>query len=408
MKADKWKSGVTLFLSGMVVFHVLVLWQLRTQIAEGFGDFTVFNTAGKLVLHGQARQMYDPETQWLTQREFASEVQMRNGPLLYVRPPFEAVLFAPFCGLSFPAAWAAWTVVKLALLFAIPFLLKPYIQPMWFSPPLAGFFSLGFFPVSVDLLHGQDSILYLFILVLCFRALRQSADLRAGMFLGLGLIKFHLVLPIALLFLLRGKWRVVAGFLLAGVALLLVSTGLMGWAGVASYPQYLWDFSNASGVGVSAWQMPNVRALLAACAQALGHPQHLAGIVALAALLGVVFVAWLWRSADDDPQSVSIGFSLAIVISILFSYYAYPYDLTALLLPLMVLSGSFIHDAELRGYPRTIFLTSAILLGLSPLFWILLLRSRQFYWVGFLAVFLMGIALTLAMWRERNAGSHAA
>ena len=97
-----------------------LLWLERDSILDGYGDFTSFYTAGRIVAGGHSASLYDPKTQWQVQQEFASKVKIRSGPLPYVRPPFEALLFLPFAYLAYPTAFVVWMALKVALLLALP------------------------------------------------------------------------------------------------------------------------------------------------------------------------------------------------------------------------------------------------------------------------------------------------
>lgn len=60
-------------------------------------------------------------------------------------------------------------------------------------------------------MQGQTTVLLLILFSLTYVSLKQSQDLRAGFFLGLGLFKFPVVFPFAIICLLRRKWKMLAG-----------------------------------------------------------------------------------------------------------------------------------------------------------------------------------------------------
>jgi hypothetical protein len=74
------------------------------------------------------------------------------------------------------------------------------------------------------------------------------------------------------------------------------------------------------------------------------------------------------------------------VISLLVSYYSNSYDLTLLLLPLLLLGKSFVEKrVEKRaGWPQILFLGVAAILLCTPLFWIFFLQSEQVGWTALL------------------------
>src|SRR5690348_6966952 len=87
------RSALVLALVAMAGMHAWVFFSLRQEVRQGYPDFTAFYAAGKCVRRGLGSQLYSVETQAQIQREFASGVKIRNGPLPFTHPPFEAPLF---------------------------------------------------------------------------------------------------------------------------------------------------------------------------------------------------------------------------------------------------------------------------------------------------------------------------
>src|SRR4029077_20601165 len=203
------------FLTGMFLLHALLFWSLREKIRQGYSDFSIFYTAGMIFRQGHADRLYDTGLQFRIQREFASQVYIRQGALPCNHPPFEAVLFAPLAGLSYTAAYTAWDLLNLAILAALPFLLRSYVPLLQRYPTILWWLAmLAFFPVFAALLQGQDSILLLLIFSLTYIAFRKNQEFAVGCWLGLGLFRFHLVLPLMLILLLHRKRKALLGFLL--------------------------------------------------------------------------------------------------------------------------------------------------------------------------------------------------
>ncbi len=405
MNFAKWKRLTVVFLLGMAAINVAVLWSERNFALLGYGDFASFYTAGKLAQSGEASHLYDRDAQWRVQQEFASSVTIRQGPLPYIRPPFEALFFVPFAYLEYKTAYLVWTAVKILILFAIPFLLNPYLPGRALLPPLlTGVVLLSYAPVAVDLLHGQDAILFFLIFILAFIALRRGAEVSAGLWLGAALFKFHLVLPIILIFLLRRKLRLVGGFAVAAVAVAIVSGLTVGWNTLLTYPEYLWHLNRASNAGVVAPQtMVNVRGLTTLLFGRIAMPAHMNWFLIPVMILGSALGALAWRPSDDrDSRLMSAGFSLAIVLTILGSYYAYSYDLTLLALPIMLLGDLFLTTPEIPLWSKRLFYGAAGVLLFSPLFWVMILRLTELYWLAF-AVMAFAASLPPAMkvWRRQ-------
>src|SRR5437773_11185140 len=109
-------------------------WNSRDLIRKGYPDFTIFYSAGKILREGLGVKLYDESTQYRIQQEFAAGVSIRQGPLPYNHPPFEALLFLPFTYLPYFSAYLLSNVITLRLLCHFPFLLRPLFPPPTLAP----------------------------------------------------------------------------------------------------------------------------------------------------------------------------------------------------------------------------------------------------------------------------------
>ena len=395
---SKYRLIVLACLISSAVFNAVLVYNARGAIFEGYGDFASFYTAGKIVQRGQRHHLYDSGLQWQVQREFAARVSVRRGPLPYVRPPFEALMFLPLAYVSYPRACALWMALNIVFLFAIPVVLARYLpRDRWALLYLEGPLCMSLAPVALNFMQGQDALLLALLLALAIAALQHRADFRCGMWLALGLFKFHLVLPIVLIFALRGKTKVVLGSIVTGAVLVLVSAMMVGVRGVIAYPGYLWSLGRLSTAGVFAPEvMPNLRGLFAAFHVASGVTAD--WIVIACMIVGVVLVARLWKPADDtDPTLAPAGYSLAVLVALLTSYYAYSHDLTLLILPLLLLGG-FARASKLGAWTAGAIVVFIGLPLFTPLYWIVIVRFRNFYWLSLMLLLLSaGLAYTMIM-----------
>jgi hypothetical protein len=375
------KLGI-LCLAGFAALNAGMIWRLRDSILEGYGDFASFYTAGQIVRSGQSARLYDPALQWKIQQQFASTVKIRLGPLPYIRPPFEALLFLPFAYLTYPTACFVWMALKLILLLTLPLLLpRPDDGDSAIpTPAVVTLICLGFFPVAFDLIQGQDSVLLLLIVVLGLRLLLRNADLACGAVLALGIFKFHLVIPLIAILVLRKKFRVALGFVAVSSVLFTISLEMVHWSGVLAYPRYLWGLNLQPGLGmvVKPKSMPNIRGLITVLLGngplPTGAHWFLAGLV----VFGIIVASRPWPG--NNRRSIVVGFSFAIVVTLVTSYYANSYDLILLLVPILFLGKTFLQCSEIRGWPRRIFLSTAGLLLFTPFLWVLALRVDRFGW----------------------------
>ena len=363
------------FCVGMIVLHALVWWMARRQVVEGLPDFRIFYTAGRMLQRGQGTSLYDDSLQLSTQREFVPPARFGATPLPYNHPPFEALLYLPLVQLSYLQAYFLWDVLNLGLLVATIWRLRLWLPNLSAEFPLLLYLvPLAFFPVAYALMQGQDSILLMALYGLAYGCLRRGRDLEAGVYLGLGLFKFHLVLPFVFILLLRRRWRAIAGLAAVALGEAAVSWALVGWEQLRYYPSYAWHINRVQQIRIIVpSNMPNLRGLLTGwkwSAAARPWPEI--------ALLGVSFALLVWAAGQWQPASLTDerrwnrGFSIALIVTFLTGYHGYNQDLSILLLPLLLTADFVLGAAKDRAST-----TTKLFLGLMffiPLYLVLTLK----------------------------------
>jgi len=371
--SNRFRHAATCFLLTVVIVEAGVAWNLRGMVAAGYPDFTAFYTAGKLVRQGLGSHLYDPAEQWREQQQFAREVAIRQGPLPYLRLPFEALLFVPLTFLPYSAAYVFWFLLNLGVAIGVTLFLRRRLASLHEFPAwLPVLVTAGFVPVFLTLLQGQDSILVLLFYSLAFVALREGADFRAGCWVGLGLIKPHLVLPFVAIMFLRGKRKLAAGFLLVAAILSAVSVAMVGWSGLLRYPGYLWELEQHTERGlVQPRDNPNLRGLVEGLGSGLMSSQVITGVIAI---LSVDLMVWVWvRARSSSGGRVGdLIFCQALLVSLLVSYHSFAYDLSVLLLPILLLLPGC--QKGPRGLARCASFGPGVLLLFGPIFPLLWLR----------------------------------
>jgi hypothetical protein len=337
-------------------------------MGKGYFDFANFYTAGVLVHRGLGAELYNSVTEWKVQQEFSSEVKERRGPMRYLRPPFEALFFSLFAIWPYPKALLIWTVLKLAILLAIPFVVvrdRPWKEV--FPPWAAGILVLGTFPACMELLLGQDAILLAFLYAICFWQLDIGRDVAAGFALGLALFKFQFALPFVIILWIAGRRKVLAGFAISAAILAGLSAAVVGWRGLLNYPAYLLTFNRTTNVGIAPNLQMTLRGLLTLFVGRAPYPGRIHWLLVPIAVAAIVYAGLLWRKAGKP--FLAEGFGLAAVVAIVTSYYAYSYDLLLLLVPLLAMRtrpGGLPKADPLTRYLET---GGLLLLLLTPLYW---------------------------------------
>jgi hypothetical protein len=384
MPNKKYRALLFLFLAGMLCLHLTIAWDAMDLIRKGYPDFTTFYSGASILRQGLGRQLYDEQTQYRVQLQFAAGVSIRQGPLPYIHPPFEALLFIPFTWISYPAAFVLWDVLNLGFLLLLFYLLRPAVPWLKQVPAAAWLLgSLAFFPVFFALLQGQDILVLVVLFGAAYVLLRGNRDLAAGCCLGLGVFRFHLVAPLILILLLQKRKKAIAGFLGTASALGLVSVAIVGWQGALSYPSNVWHLEQSMErrQTIVPIRMASVRGLLDNLL-VLSTSKRVSDVaIAVVSLALVVFAARRWKTgsrADFD-----LGFALCVIITVLVSYHTLAYDLSLLLLPLALTIQHFFSGCEdgsgvVPQRSRIGLLVVLFLLFFSPLHAFLVMRDGHY------------------------------
>jgi|HubBroStandDraft_1064217.scaffolds.fasta_scaffold10280_4 hypothetical protein len=384
-----------LYVAGVLLIHLLVVWNARDLILKGYPDFTIYYTAGSMLRQGLGHALYDDRVQFQVQRTFAPQVATRLGALPFNHPPFEAVLFIPFSYFPYRLAYLLWGLVNFAMLAVLPILLRWQVPVLARNPAAAWrltVVSLTFFPAFFALLQGQDAILLLFLYSLAFVSLRKNRLISAGAWLACGLFKFHLVLPFLVLTLIQekraqGRKRILTGFVLVGGVLAAVSVVAVGVRQIISYPRYVLGLEKTMAMGaIMPSDMPNLRGILYLMASNLRHFDILVICISAAVYL---LTAWISTLPDNDRDAHPIDadqhdlkFSLAVFATVLVSYHGLGYDLCLLGLPALLLLGQLAGKIRLTSWPGAAIGVGLAVLLFSPLQLVLLMRYNRLGLLG--------------------------
>ena len=202
-----------------VRFQARVLDFLRDGVP--MADFLVYFDAAKSLRLGGP--LYD----------FAAAVGMPNGPV-FKYPPFYAIVLAPFALYPVQSVYTGWFLLNLALLGLTGYLLafrlwRPF-KPASVAPAyLIGIGILNFGPVWESLIRGQmDVVILTAAVVVLLLARARKAELLAGVLLAL-VTMLKLYPGLLLIYLLvQRRWRILAGFAAASLALIVLSGLVVG------------------------------------------------------------------------------------------------------------------------------------------------------------------------------------
>jgi len=374
------RNNLAIFLLAMIGLHLFMLWQERWALPIGFPDFSIFYTAGTILRTGHGSQLYDQALQESVQASFAAGGIANRGSILpYFHPPFEAVFFVPFTWTSYFNAYLIFAVVNLLIIVGLSLTLRRELTalqslPAWLWPVAA----LGFTPIFIALMQGQDSIFLLFSYVMAYSALRRGADTKGGAWLALGLCKYHLVLPFMTAFLVERRKKVIFGFSAVVLLLAVIAFAAVGRAGLQSYPQFAWSSEHSMRYVWNNFHgnTTNLRGLLLeflpVAQQQPSSKSAFALIVALS-LMTLAIADYVWLKAPAYGPGRDLAFALNLVATLLVSYHAFVQDMSILFLAILLVMNVLLSDWPVPLWSRQLLMGSAAVLACAPVYLVLIL-----------------------------------
>lgn len=403
------------FFAFLLLFHLMLFWHAKNDALRGSADFSAFYSAVRMVRSGQGPQLFDIAAQGRMQSALYPNVTTRSGTLIYDHPPFEALLYLPLAFVSYPTAYIVWLVFSTMLLLFTLRLLWPYmaeLKAVWAPLPVLVF--LGFFPVFVDLLQGQDSLLLLLIFVLVFVSLKEKQEFKAGCFLAIALFKFQYAIPFLVPFVIWRRWKIAGGFAISSALLFLLSLPITGFRGTLSYAVFLSNLVKGlsshtvqSALGILSNTMPNIRGGVEMMAPSFVPHGFQKPLIVLLSAIAVLWAVRQWPLGRAlSGMNFDLGFSLALVVSILVSYHLQLHDLSLLLIPFVLVLNRMSRNEIFTSRWRVPVYALIALFYLSPIYLLLMRHGLMylFFWPILLLLALLSRQLILHANRSQEPG----
>ena len=305
------------------------------QALNGNADFRQLYAGAYMVRTGLRHHLYDLDVQ----QQIENRVISPSAQVLPANhPAYEYALLAPLTFCSYRSAYWAWLFLNLVLAFVCARQLARSLDP-WLAVALVG----GFVPVACALLQGQDTVWMLFVFMLAWSS---STEFKTGALLGLGAFRFHVLIPVLLVYMLWGKWRVLKGLLLTAAPAAVGSVLLVGISGSLRYLR-----EASSSTEVRNGPLANVYGL---CQALWGH-NRLALIVTF-----FVAVLALWYASRRKSPSLAT----ATLVIPLASIHLQVHDLVVLLIPIAAAITSYASVVEFAVATIGLFPPISFLSGL--------------------------------------------
>ena len=302
-------------------------------------DFVQYYTLGHLASARQIEPMYDAALYHQAQVGLIPESANEIYPPVY--PPQVAVLFAPVTGLSYQRALLIWCVITIAGYALIVWSVWRPVADLLPDRTFVIAAAAAFPPFWSLILHGQVTLILLAAFWAGWLALERHRPWLAGFAFGLLAIKPQFGIPLAVVVVACGEWKMLAGAVssvlaqAAAVWLMLGTDALTAFAG--NIPTML---AYADMLEAKPFLSHSVRAVTRLAPNWIGVPMW---AIVSAIVLG--YTVRIWKS--QAPLSVRLG--VVVLASVLVNPHVILYDLTVLALPL-VWVGAYMQAAARREH----------------------------------------------------------
>ena len=287
-------------------------------------DWPAFATGAKIAMSDPGH-LYDIDLQRRVQLEVTGGRQLVTpgiqGILPFLAPAYVALMAVPFASLGTELGGRLWILFGLAC-FAVGLWLAT--RPRSPAAALPGFAAV---PTALLLLNAQiDGFV---VLGLGAAIALWSRPWLAGLALGLTLTKPQLVLPVGLALILARKWRVLAGWAIAGIVL---------WGSYAIFDP-LWVLHWLAPA--SSTVQPIAREVdLAHVVVFLPQAIQSYGLAVISLVTGLIVIWLAWRRRDELPVAASILVAGGVFVS----PHALPADLVLVSLALVMWGRADVWD----------------------------------------------------------------
>jgi hypothetical protein len=373
-------------------------------------DFMIFYTGGKLANEGRALDAYNYGVMLTSIRAQVGEPPpdlsitptfATTWPIYLYSPP-ATLLFTLLARLPYFAGLAVWLLAGLAAMLLALYLLRralPYLQrqPYW----VLAFIALGFWPLNIVFTNGQNSAFTFLAYVAAFyltmsdyrrrttedeqklvassrpsSAVHRPAALfkfiaacewLAGLAASaLALQKPQLLLGLLLVWLLVWKWRALAGLVVGVLTACALTLLALPPATFGAWLGNLLSFSTAALDAPIPDTDVTVRTLLRLSMPfAKGMANALYYVYFIVALCALVLAVWRLNRAPIDSSRKHLWlYVLAALFSVATPNYLLIYDLTLLLLPILLLFALYGRPEDAaRNRPRLMAMTAFLYVG---------------------------------------------
>jgi len=286
-------------------------------------------------------------------------------------PPFVAILSTPLLLFSFNNVVVVWFVIELICLMAISGMLTTLWKGRveWVHAIFIFFLLLAWYPVMVDLLYGQLTLLLTILLLAALLALRKENKIVAGVLIGLSAAIKVFTWPMIIYFALKRDWRTVLSSCLTVIGLNLIALMVMGIGPfidyylhvtrqvAAIYQPFLTNYSLWS-IGYRLFEGTRPVGVDFISAPPLVNLPQIAPLVSAGLAVAFLLAGLIWaiRSQDRD-----LAFSIIVCVIVAISPISWDHYFVLIIISLAILSLN-LSNHSFPTWPSITFIVIALML----------------------------------------------
>lgn len=305
-----------------IIIAVLLAVVIASATAQGAdsvrgrlgGDFIEFYGAGRIVVDGDADELYSPTRQARAQADLVAEDETGQG-VLFAYPAVVAGPYAALARLDYRVAYLVNTAAMLVAFAIAILLLRPRLSGLRDRRHHLAAAALGltFLPMFVGLTVGQNTGFTLLALVAVWWGLDTGRHGWAGLAAGLLLVKPQLALPVIGLLLLARWWRAVGGAVVGAALVWLGSAAVAGPGWMSPW----FDLATSIGTVDRGTNLPNEVSSLGVAQALLGRDSSVAAVLGVtgAALVALVLIHTLRRHRRVDELTAALVLPSLLLIA---------------------------------------------------------------------------------------------
>jgi hypothetical protein len=366
MNLDRWLTSRRLRAHGLLLaltIWAFYIWTIATPTLRDRNwnlkgtDFLHFYTLGSLAIEHHGGELYNMDAQAaMAAQRIPNAAGVRYLPLY---PPQVSLVFAPLAHLSYGRALALWWLCMAVIYGACCYWIWrvcPNLRDFGGTVALVAMAFPAFFHLIA---WGQTGALALACFTVGFLSLRDEREFAAGLALGCLIFKPQLGLAAILVFIVSGRWRVMAGAALSAAAQ--IGAGI-AYYGVEPFRSWLRMLRAVPALLPSFEPRPyQTHCLRTFWSMLVPWSGAALGLYVISAIIVLSWTTAIWKR----QESLSLKYSALLLATVLISPHLTVYDLVILAPAILLLTDWLIsHRSAPPGTGTLIYLVCALpLLG---------------------------------------------